>query len=549
MTAPNIVWISTHDINPHLGAYADIWPAADQPSTPRLDELARQGVRFGSAFAAAPVCAPSRSAIMTGCYPNAIGTMHMRTKAVPPPEVRLFSEYFREAGYYTTNNWFTDFQVELPPTAFDDCSPTAHWRDRPAGAPFFASFHSLITHESRVYGDALYHAATEELADAERRDPTEVPLPPYHPDTEAFRLAWARYFDLITAMDRWVGGILDQLDADGLSDDTLVVFWSDHGASFPRAKRWASEAGLRVPLIARWPSRLPAGVTRDEVVQLLDLAPTMMQAAGLPIPEHMHGRPLFDEFGSDLPAAPYAFGARDRMDAQEDAVRTVRDQRFRYVLNIHPDRSAMQYNYYPDHLQTWADMRRLAHEEGQGLSLGRVPDILTDLQRSLIAAGRPAEELYDILEDPHETRNLAADPDYAEVKQRLRTELERWRSDYGDMGVLPENGLLEQWRPGGMPRPTAVPNVSVEDGRLIAECETPGASIAWTTDPPNPGFPPLSEIEQQSGSRVPDGRRWRLYSAPIVVPDDAPVWVGAWRLGYAPSEHVRIAPQSVPGRP
>jgi uncharacterized sulfatase len=231
------------------------------------------------------------------------------------------------------------------------------------------------------------------------------------------------------------------------------------------------------------------------------------------------------------------------MDAQEDAVRTVRDQRFRYVLNLHPDRSGMQYNYYPDHLATWADMRRLVHEEGQRLSLGRAPDILTDLQRSLVAAGRPAEELYDLHDDPHETRNLAGDPDYRDVKQRLREALEQWRADHGDLGVLPEYELLEQWRPGGIPRTTAAPHVSVADGTLSATCETPGASIAWTVDPPHSGpFPPLSEIEQQSGSPEPDGRRWHLYSAPIPVPADGPVWVGAWRLGYAASEHVQIEP-------
>lgn len=542
MTSPNIVWISTHDINPHIGAYVDVWPDADQPSTPRLDALAREGVRFDAAFAAAPVCAPSRSAIMTGCYPTAIGTMHMRTKAVPPPEIRLFSEYFREAGYYATNNWFTDFQVDTPPTAFDECSPTAHWRDRPADAPFFASFHSLITHEGRIYSDDLYAKETARLSDEERIDPQNVPIPPYHPDTEVFRRSWARYFDLITAMDTWVGGILDQLEEDGLADDTIVVFWSDHGASFPRAKRWANEAGLHVPLIVRWPGRVPAGSTRSEVVQMLDLAPTMLNAAGLAVPPHMHGRPLFDGLGRELPAAPYAFGARDRMDAQEDAVRTVRDERYRYTLNLHPDRSGMQYNYYPDHLGTWADLRRLVHEEGQGLSFGKIPDVLTDLQRSVVAADRPAEELYDISVDPHETRNLADDPAHEGAKQRLRQALEGWRSEYGDLGILPENRLLEQWRPGGRPRVTEAPLVHVEGATVTVICATEGASIAWTVDPPHPDAArALNEIERQSGSPAPDGRRWQLYSGPMAVPAAAAVWFGAWRLGYAPSEQVRLA--------
>ncbi|MCP2635916.1 sulfatase [Microbacterium sp. HD4P20] len=547
MTATNIVWISTHDINQHIGPYADVWPQPDRPKTPRLDALAAEGVRFDQAFAAAPVCAPSRAAIMTGCYPISTGTMHMRTKAAPPSEVRLLSEYFRAAGYYTTNNWFTDFQVETPPTAFDDCSATAHWRDRPGDAPFFAAFHSLITHESRVYGDDAYSAATAGLSDDQRCDPESVALPPYHPDTPAFRWAWSRYVDLITAMDAWVGGILDQLEEDGLADNTLVVFWSDHGASFPRAKRWASEAGLRVPLIARWPGRLAAGDNRAEVVQLLDLAPTMLEAAGIAIPEHMHGRSLFTADGTPRPVAPYAYGARDRMDAQEDAVRTIRDDRFRYTLNLHPDRSGMQYNHYPDHLDTWADLRRLVHEEGLELSLGRAPSVLTDLQRSVVAAGRPAEELYDVGSDPHETRNLADDPAYDDVKSRLRDALAAWRSQYGDLGQLPERELLERWRPGGRLRPTGAPEVRVDGDVVVAICETPGGSIAWTTDPPG-AVGERNELEIQTGSPVPDGRRWNLYTSPIPRPSST-VWFGAWRLGYAPSPQIVLATDTGEVRP
>ena len=545
MNRPNILWISTHDINPHIGPYAGLWPDADQSPTPNLDALARSGVRFDQAFAAAPVCAPSRSAIMTGCYPTAIGTMHMRTKAVPPSSVRLVSEYFREAGYYTTNNWFTDFQVETPPTAFDDCSPTAHWRDRPDDAPFFASFHSLITHESRIYGDEAYAAETSGLTDEQRHDPASVPLPPYHPDTPTFRQAWARYFDLITAMDAWVGRILAELDEDGLAENTLVVFWSDHGASFPRAKRWANEAGVHVPLIARWPGRIEPGTARTEVVQMLDLAPTMLEVAGIGIPEHMHGTPLLSSAGEALPAAPYAYAGRDRMDATEDTVRTIRDERYRYTLNLHPDRPQMQYNYYPDHLGTWSDLRRLGHEEGDMLTLGLAPDILTDLQRSVMKVPRPAEELYDIAADPHETRNLAHDPDHAATKQRLRHELQRWRDEYGDLGVIPEVELLERWRPRGAKPTTTAPVVTAGSGAYTVTCTTEGASIAWTTDPPGP-IGELSGIEKASGSPVPDGRRWHLYTGPVPLTAGRSIWFGAWRLGFAPSEHVQLDGEPVP---
>ena len=370
-----------------------------------------------------------------------------------------------------------------------------------------------------------------------------MPLPPYHPDTPAFRRAWARYFDLITAMDAWVGRTLDELDEDGLAENTLVMFWSDHGASFPRAKRWANEAGVRVPLIARWPERIPANTARTEVVQMLDLAPTMLRAAGLEIPEHMHGRPLFSETGAPLPALPYAYGGRDRMDAQEDTVRTIRDERYRYTLNLHPDRSSMQYNYYPDHVGTWNELRRLGHEEGEMLSFGRTPDILTDLQRSMLQVPRPVEELYDIAADPHETRNLADDPDHEITKRRLRVALQDWREEYGDLGILPERELLEQWRPGGHARITAAPLVVVHDGVVTASSSTEGASIGWTADPPGP-IAERSLIERQSGSPLLDGRQWHLYAGPVPVPDSGAIWFGAWRLGYKPSEEVHVAPHA-----
>src|ERR687893_2735576 len=149
---PNILWITTHDISPDLGCYAGVWPGAEYAHTPNLDRLAAEGARYDNAFAVAPVCAPSRSAIITGMYPTAIGTMHMRSRAVPPPEVRCFPEYLRAAGYYCTNNAFTDHQFQTPVSVYDDFGPQAHWRNRPdPDQPFFATFHGMITHESQIH--------------------------------------------------------------------------------------------------------------------------------------------------------------------------------------------------------------------------------------------------------------------------------------------------------------------------------------------------------------------------------------------------------------
>jgi uncharacterized sulfatase len=530
---PNILWISTHDINPHLGAYAGVYPGAECARTPNLDRLAAEGMRFDNAFAAAPICAPSRSAIMTGCYPTAIGTMHMRTKAVPPPEVRLFTEYLREAGYHTTNNWFTDFQVPTPASAFDDCSATAHWRDRPsADTPFFAAFHSLTTHESRIYlDDDAFAQLTEHVGD--RHDPASVPLPPYYPDTETFRRSWARYLDLITEMDHWVGELLAQLDADGLADNTIVVFWSDHGPGMPRAKRWINDSGLHEPLIVRWPGRIAPGSVHTGVVQLMDLAPTMLRLAGVDVPGHMHGRAFLDPDGRPETPNTYAFASRDRMDVLEDRSRSVRDARYRYIRHYHPDRPPMQHCDYPDGLHTWREMRRLAGEEAGQRALGVPRSLLTPLQRSVVAPAKPAEELYDLDEDPYEEHNLACEPTRADTLDRLRAALDDWLATYGDLGELPEDELLATWRPGGEWPVTAPPR----PGDHISATE--GARVVWTTDPP-----PATDAGDQGwlatvvGSPVPDGRRWCLLCPATPPPANVPVWLKACRLGYRDSPEV-----------
>jgi arylsulfatase A-like enzyme len=534
---PNILWISTHDINPHLGAYAGVYPGAECARTPNLDRLAAEGMRFDKAFAAAPICAPSRSAIMTGCYPTAIGTMHMRTKAVPPPEVRLFTEYLREAGYYTTNNWFTDFQVPTPASAFDDCSATAHWRNRPSvDPPFFAAFHGLTTHESRIYlDDEEFAQLTEHVR--ERHDPASMTLPPYYPDTDTFRRSWARYHDLITEMDHWVGELLAQLDADGLADNTIVVFWSDHGPGLPRAKRWINDSGLHEPLIVRWPGRVAPGSARTDVVQLMDLAPTMLRVAGVDVPAHMHGRPLLEPDGR--PAAPrqYAFASRDRMGELEDRSRSARDARYRYIRHYHPDRPPMQHCDYPDGLHAWREMRRLASEESEQLAFGMPRSLLTPLQRALVAPAKPAEELYDLDEDPYEERNLAGEPAHTGTLDRFRAALDGWLVTYGDMGELDEDELMNSWRPGGEWPVTEPPKLG--DDLLAASCPTEGAQIVWTADAPQADEAgDRGWLAGASGAPVPDGRHWRLLCPATPPPADVPVWLKACRLGYRDSPEI-----------
>ncbi len=537
---PNVLWLTTHDINPHLGCYTGVWPGAEQARTPHLDRLAAQGIRFDQAIATAPVCAPSRSSVLTGCFPPSIGTMHMRTRAVPPPEVQLLPTYFRAAGYWTANSAFTDFQMDIPSPVYDEFGDASHWRHRPdPDQPFFLAVHSMTTHESSIYvDDDRYAELTADVTDDQRQDEASVAIPPYHPDTPVYRRAWARYLELVSQVDHWVGRWLAALEDDGLERDTIVVFWSDHGLGMPRAKRWASEAGLREPLIMRWPGRLAPGSV-SHVVSLMDLAPTMLAMCGLPVPDHMQGQALVtDSLVPEADLNPYAFSGRDRMGEADDRSRSVRDDRFRYTRHFHPDRTSMGHCEYPDHLATWAELRRLFGAEAQrDLSRGLPGSLLTPLQRSVVAATKPAEELYDVVADPHEETNLASLPAFADDKERLAAALDTWLATVGDLGAIPETELLEQWRPGGHAPVVDDPRSSHESGLVSLSCETPGALIGWTDRPegdePVAALPPFIGYEDDHAS-------WRLYTGPFAPPPSSPIRVKAWRIGWTPSQTLTI---------
>ncbi len=261
---PNIVWISNEDMSPRLGAYGDT-----MARTPVLDRLARESIRYTRAFTTAPVCAPSRAAIITGMYQTAIGAQHMRTTedrvpelpgpylAVPPFYVKAFPEYLRAAGYYTTNRAKTDYQFGVPFTIWDGLGPNAHWRNRAdKSQPFFSVFNLEVTHESQIFPSSPARKGKPLVT-----DPAKIQVPPYYPDTPAVREELARVYDNIADMDGQVGAILKQLEDDGLADNTIVFYWSDHGDGVPRAKRSLYDSGLRVPLMIRWPKALGSTVT------------------------------------------------------------------------------------------------------------------------------------------------------------------------------------------------------------------------------------------------------------------------------------------------
>lgn len=435
---PNILWLSTEDMGPHLGCYGD--PHA---RTPNIDALAARGIRYTNVFTTAPVCAPNRSSIITGVHATTLGSHHMRSggegrrRSIKPalsPEVKCFPEYLREAGYYCSNNVKEDYNFTTTATVWDESSKIAHWRNRPdTKQPFFAVFNYQLTHE----GNVREAPPREALRPEQQQDPSGITPPPYHPDTPIVRRGWANYYERIAMLDDWVAERLRELEDAGLAENTIVFFWSDHGAGLPRCKRWLYDSGLHVPLIVFVPEKwgghvqwAPGSVV-DELVSSVDFAPQVLQFAGAARPDYLQGRAFLVSQSALSPQRKYVFAGRDRMDERYDMVRMVRGKRFKYIRNFDSDKPYAQYMNTAEKSPIMAEIHRLAKENAlpPGAEWGAV-------------TRKPVEELYDTVEDPQEINNLAAKPEFRDTLERLRHELERWMRDSRDLGLIPEPELV-----------------------------------------------------------------------------------------------------------
>ena len=435
---PNIVWISCEDISPHLGCYGD--PHA---ITPNLDKLAQEGTRYTNAFTTAGVCAPCRSAIITGMYQNSIGTHHMRCNATLPTWLKPFPVYLREAGYYCTNNSKTDYQFSKPAKKeiWDICGAKGHWKNRPQKSqPFFAVFNFTGCHESGIASESKYKSVTKDLLPSQRQNPKELTtLPPYYPDTTITREDWKRNYELITAMDVWAGDLIQQLKDAGEYDNTIIIYWSDHGVGLPRAKRWLYDSGTHIPLIIRVPEKFQKSLdisslaTDNQLISAVDFAPTVLNIAGIDPPSYLQGRAFLGLHLS--PPRKFVYGARDRMDERYDIIRTVRGPQYRYIRNFEPLKPYYQYMNTPEKGATMQEIRK---KEASGQ--------LDPVMALFSANEKPVEELYDTHADPFEIHNLADDPAFSQRLSEMRHALSEWQNEIGDVGLIPEAEIeiLEQ---------------------------------------------------------------------------------------------------------
>lgn len=422
---PNILWLIAEDFGPALSCYG-----LGSVHTPNLDNLASKGVRYTRFYTTAPVCSPSRSAFMTGMYATTIGAHHHRSnrdgKHPLPEGVKLLTELMRENGYFTANvvdlpeecgfrgTGKTDWNFTPPKNPFDSKS----WNDLKSHQPFFAQINFNETHRP--------------FKAPKKIDPQKVVLPPYYPDHPIAREDYARYLDSAMELDRKIGIILDLLKKDGLDTNTIVVFFGDNGEAHVRGKQFCYEEGLHVPLIIYIPEKfLPvkyykAGSVDSRLLMAIDLAPTMIALAGGNPPLKMQGIPFLTESAGE--PRNYVFGARDRCDETSMRIRTVRDERFRYIRNFTPEKPLLSPNAYKERSYPMWNLIKELNSQGK----------LNPIQASLCSSRLPDEELYDLENDPHQVNNLANRAEYQEVLKRMRRVLEEWIVETDDRGRFPE---------------------------------------------------------------------------------------------------------------
>ena len=428
---PNILWIVSEDNSPLLGAYGDTFA-----TTPHIDQLAQQSVVYDNAFANTPVCAPTRFSILTGLHASVMGTGNMRSRNRVPAFVEPYTHYLQAAGYYVTNDSKTYYNYATVDMEAGKALTYSEWQvldsrlwnegsytDRAPEQPFFHVYNIFESHESRLHSPIKNR----------QHDPTQVTLPPYHPDTPEIRADWAQYYDRITQMDALVGKKLAELKAAGELGNTIVFYYSDHGGALARSKRFVYDTGTKIPFMVYVPTQFkhlvqhPMGERTAQIIDLVDLAPTLLYLAGVESPDYMHGENIFS--ANTKGQKEYAYLYRGRMDVRIDLVRALRGKRFKYIRNYMPQRPNGQHLEY---LWKAASVRSWQQKCQQGQC---------NKTQQRFWQARPAEELYDTHTDKWEVNNLAVNPLYKRTLLKMRAALKSENRRYKDVGFIPEGEL------------------------------------------------------------------------------------------------------------
>ena len=531
---PNILWLTCEDISPSLSMYGD-----STAKTPNIDKLASESLIFTEAFAVVGVCAPSRSSIITGMYPISIGTQNMRTgrdvsgwgrrkyendaftgyapkghdindklvgfySAVIPPQVKCFTEYLREAGYFCTNSKKTDYQFAAPVTAWDENGDAAHWKNREIGQPFFSVFNDEVTHESQIWRRKNMQQTV---------DPKTVPLPDYYPDTKTVRTDVARNYSNIEQLDKNIGKKLEELKEAGLYDNTIIFFFSDHGGPLPRGKREHYVSGLQVPFMVRIPDALKKQFV-DIPISLVDLAPTILSLAGIKIPDYMQGQAFLGDQKSKT-ERKFVFASSDRFDEYSDRIRSVIGKDFVYVKNFHPKLPAYKNVSYRKNIDMMNELLKL-NENGK----------LNNDQKYWFRKTKTKEEFYIRKSDPYSLHNLIDDPKYQKDITEMRIAMNYWLADVGDKGAIPETDLLLSMWPEGIQPQAHEPEVIIDDDLVTISSDLKGASIAYLIS------------DKHLKPNLDAG--WQLYTKPIKLKKKQYLFAMTTRIGFKDSRIVEL---------
>ena len=506
---PNIVWLVAEDQSPEFfPIYGD-----STVKLPIIESLAKDGIVFNNAYTPAPVCAPARSAIITGLYPTTLGTHNMRTynsykkeneptigipsySPILPKGVKMFPQYLRKIGYYTSNNSKEDYNFKKTDGVWDDSSTNAHWKNRATGQPFFAVFNFGISHESQIWeqGD------NDILVDQKL-----VQIPPYFPDTHEIRKDIAVNYSNLIRLDKKIGKIINELKQEGLYEKSIIFFYSDHGGPFPRHKRSLYETGIKVPLVIKFPYSKYGGTDNNNFISFIDYAPSILSLAGIKPPDVMQGKAQFGKFKVN-DKVPYIFAASDRFDEKVDRLRAVRYNNFKYIRNFNPKISNAIPVSYREQMPMMKELNKLWKEN------------LLKRDHSLwFKTPKPKEELYDLNKDPYELKNLAGEASLKDTLLFLRDVLDKWIINTNDLGEYSEKELIEKWVNGTKSKKLKSVSFKKEYGEIILNHFDSGSTILWKGE---------------------NDSVWNIYSKPISYSKQ--VITKAVRIGYEDSDQIII---------
>lgn len=435
---PNVVWIMMEDWGYQLSCYGE--PGV---YTPNIDKFASEGIRFTNSFCTAPVCSPSRSAMITGFHQNYIDANQHRTanedKKPLPYGIKPITHLLEDAGYYTcfmaTRKTDLNFTLDRPVYQGED------WNERAEGQPFFAQLTFPGTHRK-------WDRDTERPISIENVD-----LPPYYPQTDLAKRDWANGLEAAQIVDRKIGKVLQRLKDEGLEENTLVIIIGDNGRCMPRGKQFLYDGGIQVPILVKWPAKVKPGQVRNDMVSTIDISKTILDVAGVTPPHPLQGMNLLD---GSTKERKFIFAARDKMDGTHDAMRTIRSKEFKLIHNLMPERAYCQFNRYKETSYPVLALLNVLNIKGE----------LPPEQAAFMASSKPEFELYDIKNDPYELHNLADNPDFKKVKDEMLAELNNWREN-----VIHDKGVTDEFRKGGWP--STYPTRTLEEWEHVLDLWKP----------------------------------------------------------------------------